>query len=249
MNNFETNSLAKPEILELIDKNKVDKVFFDIDNTVIKTKQQHLVAIEKIGELYGDNLSSELKNMYDWVKRSVDESNYEELKTVFNGKYEGRYWSRELWIVMCSEKLKMDLNSDEVSKIADIYWQEIAKAPYWEDSLIMLDKIKEQQLPIIWVTSGDSNLKIIGMRRNLEAIYDPDYAYATKLKRLQHIIDKYPGDVNIGSTIDKPEIWSVMFDKYKISDFGKIMSVGDSYNADLKNVAEKGGITILIKRN
>ena len=77
-----TNRLDNKEVLDLIDKNKIDKVFLDIDFTILNFEKGNQWANKKLNEFYpklGDELNKifnlNLKVTRDFSSLSIDELN------------------------------------------------------------------------------------------------------------------------------------------------------------------------------
>ncbi len=256
-----TNRLDNKEILDLIDKNKINKVFSDIDYTVFNFDIGNKNGNEKLNNCYPklgdevgrifdlilrakrglDNLSNDEQIEYKKIIEEVDE-NQSKIIPIYGHKY----WSRETMIMIAAKKLGLNFKANEVAKLRKIYWKAVADAwNIYDDAIPFLDKIKKEKIEIIWVTGSDSILKIKTSLGKIELNYDPEYSWKEKAKRLKKLLKKYPGKLIIGDPVDKPLIWDKLF---KGIDIEKTISVGDSYNTDLKAAEELGIKTILIKR-
>lgn len=257
-----TNKLDNKEILDLIDKNKIEKVFSDIDYTVFDFDVGNKKGNEKLNDCY-PKLGDEVGKIFDLIlraKRGLDNlSNDEqieykkiieevdEIQSKIIPIYGHKYWSRETMIMIAAKKLGLNFKADEVTKLRKVYWKALADAwNLYDDAIPFLNKIKKEKIEIIWVTGSDSILKIKMALEKIEINYDPEYSCKEKTKRLKKLLKKYPGELVIGDPVDKPLIWQKLFKEINIE---KTLVVGDSYGTDLKPAEELGIKTILIKRN
>ncbi len=256
-----TNRLDNKEILELIDKNKIDKVFSDIDYTVFNFDIGNKKGNAKLNDCY-QKLGDEVGRIFDLILRAkrglinLSENEQVEYKKIIEEVdknqikivpiYGHKYWSRETMIMVAAKKLDLNLKADEILKLRKIYWKAMSDAwNIYDDAIPFLDKIKKEKIEIVWVTGSDSILKIKTSLGKIELNYDPEYSWKEKAKRLKKLLKKYPGKLVIGDPIDKPLIWQKLFKEINIE---KTLSVGDSYETDLKTAEELGIKTILIKR-
>ena len=256
-----TNRLDNKEVLDLIDKNKIERVFSDIDYTVFNFDIGNKNGNEKLNDCYPklgdevgkvfdlilrakrglDNLSNDEQVEYKKIIEEVDE-NQSKIVPVYGHKY----WSRETMIMIAAKKLGLNFDADEVTKLRKVYWKSMLDAwNIYDDAIPFFDKIKKEKIEIIWVTGSDSILKVKTTLEKIELDYDPEYSWKEKSKRLKKLLKKYPGKLIIGDPVDKPLIWDKLFEGINIE---KTLAVGDSYNTDLKLAEELGIKTILIKR-
>jgi len=256
-----TNRLDNKEVLDLIDKNKIERVFSDIDYTVFNFDIGNKNGNEKLNDCYPklgdevgrifdlilrakrglDNLSNEEQVEYKKIIEEVDE-NQSKIIPIYGHKY----WSRETMIMIAAKKLGLTFSPDEITKLRKVYWKAMVDAwNIYDDAIPFLDKIKKEKIEIIWVTGSDSILKVKTTLGKIELDYDPEYSWEEKEKRLDKLLKEYPGKLIIGDPVDKPLIWDKLFKGINIE---KTLAMGDSYGTDLKPAEELGIKTILIKR-
>lgn len=253
-----TNRLDNKEVLELIDKNKIEKIFLDIDYTILDFGVGNEKSIDKLNKFYL-KMGSELNNIFDLIlraKRNLDNLSKSELveyKKIIEeiSKYQNnqkpKYWSRETMAIIVVKKLGLNLKASEIKKIRKIYWKTVMDGEvFYNDAIPFLEKIKKEKIPIVWVTGSDSVLKVKQVGEKIELEYDPEYSWKEKEKRLKKLLKKYPGELIIGDPIDKPAIWDKLFKNINIE---RTLVVGDSYETDLKPAEELGIKTVLIKRD
>lgn len=242
-----TNRLDKKEVLDLIDKNKINKFFLDIDYTVFDFETGNNNGIKKLNNNFS-GLGDEVGRIFDLIlraKRNLNQLTKKELNEYKNIKIE-KYWSRENMIVLAANKLGLELKAREIVKLRKIYWKAVSDAwIFYKDAIPFLNKIKKEKIKMIWVTGSDSVLKVKQNKNEIELIYDPIYSWKEKSKRLKKLLRKYPGKLVIGDPIDKPNLWEKLLKGIEIK---KTLVVGDSYETDLKKAEELGIKTILIKR-
>lgn len=258
---IKVSRLDSPQVLDLIDKNNIDKIFLDIDFTVLNFGNGNQWATKKLNEFYpklGDELNKifnlNLKVTRDFSSLSIDELNeYQnnlklmekwQKKVLLN--YKVRLWARSSMIMIAAKNLGLNLKADEVKMARDIYWESIAeKGDFYEDALCFLKKIQSEGIEITWVTGSDSILMIEENNGQIELNYDPEYSRKEKEKRLVKLIKKYPGKLVIGDPVDKPEVWKNLLEGL---DVNRVLVVGDAYDADIKPAERRGIKTILISR-
>lgn len=258
---IKVNRLDSPQVLGLIDKNKIDKIFLDIDFTILNFGKGNEWANKKLNEFYpklGDELNKifnlNLKVTRDFSTLSKDElDEYQEnlklmekwqKKVLLN--YKIRLWARSSMIMIAAKNLGLNLKADEVKMARDIYWKTIAeKGNFYEDALCFLNKIQFEEIKITWVTGSDSVLNIKENDGQIELKYNPKYSRKEKEKRLVNLIKKYPGKLVIGDPTDKPDVWESLL---RDLDIARVLVVGDAYDSDIKPAERLGIKTILISR-
>ena len=258
---IKVNRLDSHKVLDLINKKNIDKVFLDIDFTILNFGKGNQWANKKLNELYpklGDELNKifnlNLKVTRNFSSLSKNElAEYQKnLKLIKESQnkvlpnYKVRLWARLSMIMIAAKKLGLNLKVDEIKMARDIYWKSIAeKGDFYEDAISFLDKVISEGIKITWVTGSDSVLMIKENNGQIELDYDPEYSRKEKEKRLVKLIKKYPGKLVIGDPVDKPEVWGKLFQGL---DTNRILVVGDAYDADLKPAEKLGIKTILIAR-
>jgi len=255
------NRLDKKEVLDLISKEKLKRIFLDIDYTVLTTGKGTDETVNILNKIYpklGDtadyiykiileskanfeNMDKERQNEFLEIKNNFEEYQ-KDLKVL-------KIWSRESIIMEAAKRLNLKLSAKKIDEIADKYWQIVAElTEFYDDAIPLLDRIKKEKIPITWVTGSDSSLKLEEVNGEIKSIYDWEYSWKNKEKRLKILTNRYPGKLMIGDPIDKPELWNKLLDKEILKEKEKHLVIGDSKNDDLV-VAESLGIkTILIKR-
>ena len=101
------------------------------------------------------------------------------------------------------------------------------------------------------MTGSDARAKVTkGYSDDWEVLYEPEYSREKKMERLPELWRDFPGIVEIGDPIDKPEpeFYNKVFAHTKGINYEDILVVGDSELNDLVNARERGCRTILIKR-
>jgi len=259
---IETNRLNTKKVLNLISRKNIERIFLDVDHTIIATDRGMEATIPMLNKIYpklGETTNSiheiihnakadfegmklnEQKKYLDLVKY------FEEVQNNFSKKWGLKMWSRETIIMKAAEDLGLKLTVRQVVDIAQKYWEIVSKfAGYYEDAIPFLKKIKNEKIPIFWVTGSDSLLRLSRDKKKL--VYDPKYSKQKKQERLKKLVSDYPGKLIIGDPIDKPKIWEKVFDKWVINNTNKLLAVGNSYDTDLKVAEELRIKTILITR-
>ena len=256
-------SLAKPEILDLLNKN-VYRLFMDIDYTVLDFEDGHMAAINEIGKTYSTELAREMDATFRLILKSVrnpdilDKSEQEEfskLKEMVGGlltnvnEFGIKLWARELWVVNYANKFKVEMKPETVTEIVDLYWKKISEnSRYYDDALVFLNLAKKNEIPIVWVTGSDSRVKVRKDNNVWHLTYSPEHSRAFKENRLKKLLTDFPGEIITGDPVDKPEIWSSILEKYFAGDVSKSVAVGDSYHGDVMPAEKFGATGILIKR-
>lgn len=258
---MKTDRLDKKEVLDLIDGSKFEKIFLDIDYTVLDFDTGHKKTIEKLNKFI-PKMGEAMSNIYNLIlrgKRGLDNLTKDEQKKYKETiseiayyqpnivtKYGLKHWSREAMAMVVAKELGLYLKADDIKKIRQIYWRTIAKYEnFFKDAIPFLEKIKKEKIKIIWVTGSDSVLRVKQGLKGVELEYDSEYSSRKKTKRLRKLLRKYPGDLVIGDPIEKPMLWESLF---KNIDIKKTLVVGDSYETDLKPAEELGMETVLVKR-
>ena len=135
---------------------------------------------------------------------------------------------------------------------SDIYWQGVSEnLQYYPDASVFMNRAKELKIPLIWMTGSDSRTKISeGYQNDWMINYDPEYSKNKKMERLAGLLQDFPGIIEIGDPIDKPEdgFYDLVFAHTKGIENKDILVVGDSEINDLENARERGCQTILINR-
>lgn len=253
--------LDKKEVLDLIDGSNFEKIFLDIDYTVLDLDAGSKKGMERINKFI-PKMGEKIGNIYNLIlkgKRGLNNLTPDEQKRFAKimervefyqpnivHKYGLKHWSREVMAMVAAEELGLKLNAKEIKRIRQIFWRSVAKYErFYTDAISFLEKIKEKKINIVWVTGSDSVLKVRRIDDEASLEYDPEYSSRKKTRRLKKLLRKYPGELITGDPIDKPMLWESLL---KNVDIEKVLVVGDSYETDLKPAEELGIETILINR-
>ena len=253
-----TPILSSPEILKKLDGIKT--LICDVDYTVSDFGAGNVSGNRRIREALGDNVANEMDIMFDLILRGhrnlelLSESEQREYKILMSKveSYTPKYWCREMYLIIATKKFNMDMSPTEIMNAADVYWRGVSETlQYYPDAVIFLNKAKELSIPLIWMTGSDSRTKV---SKNYSdewlIIYDPDYSKNKKMKRIAGLLHDFPGLIEIGDPIDKPEpeFYDTVFAHTKGISYKDILVVGDSEVNDLENARKRGCQTVLIKR-
>lgn len=250
----------------LDDKRVIDKVstsrvaLLDIDYTVCDFDKGNDAGLKGIESVTGVEIASEVGNIFNLILNGHRNENllnetekkyFYELKEKFKTFNNNKVWSREVFIILAAEKLNIEINKDLVEKAADSYWMNLsANTPYYEDAIIFLEKIKENNIRIVWMTGSDSRLILTEKNGQIKTQYDAEFATKKKMERLKKLLNDYPGEVVIGDPNDKPseEFFDRVFESVLDIKNEDIVAVGDSERNDLMVPRARGCSTVLVKR-
>lgn len=258
------------EVNSLDDQNLFSKpisvVVADIDYTLMDFSKAQLAAIDALTSKYGNAFSSTVndifmlineehqhKNSDTWERRADFEKIMIEITQIERpsfAQYGLKRWSRESWMIIASQELKMNFNKTDVEECRDTYWKAHANNSFlYKDAIVFLDELKRRGIPLILMTSSDSVMKI---NDDSTLTYDPDFSGAYKMRRISILSLKY-SSIIFGETVDKPDpkfFELVYFDLNKLGNFDKssVIFVGDSPKSDLMVPEKDGFSTLLIKR-
>lgn len=253
-----TSLLNSPEILSKLDGIKF--LICDVDYTVSDFGSGNVSGNRNIRNLLGDEVADEMDRMFDLILRGhrdmtlLDEAEKKDYKVLMSEieLYTPKYWCRELYLILATRKYKIDLSPSEISVAADLYWQGVSeRSDYYPDAIIFLKKAKDLSIPIIWMTGSDSRSVVTRDYEDGWFIqYDPEYSRDKKMIRMARLLNDFPGIVEIGDPIDKPEseFYDKVFAHTKDINYEDILVVGDSEINDLKNARDRGCRTLLVKR-
>jgi FMN phosphatase YigB (HAD superfamily) len=258
---MKTDRLDKKEVLDLVDGGRFEKIFLDVDYTVLDFDAGSKKGIERINKFI-PKIGGKIGEIYSLIlrgKRGIDNLNPDE-QTKFTEimremelcqpniapSYGIKHWSRETMAIVAAKELGLKLKAKQIKQIRQIFWRTVAKyEKFYSDAIPFLEKIKKEGIKIIWVTGSDSVLKVRQGENRVDLEYDSEYSWRKKSRRLKMLLKKYPGELVIGDPIEKPVLWENLL---KDVDIKKILIVGDSYETDIRPAEEMGVETILIRR-
>ncbi len=251
---------------ELTDQRVFDQIkesrmaLLDIDYTVCDFDKGNDAGLKGIQSVVGVEIASEVGNIFNLILNGHRNENllnetekkyFYELKEKFKSFNNNKVWSREVFIILAAEKLNIEINKDLVEKAADSYWMNLsANTPYYEDAIIFLEKIKEDNIKIIWMTGSDSRLILTEKNGQIKTQYDAEFATKKKMERLKKLLNDYLGEVVIGDPDDKPseKFFDRVFDLFEDVKNEEVLAVGDSEKNDLMVPRARGCSTVLVKR-
>ncbi len=259
----------------MIDKLKwSDSIFFfDIDDTLIETAENSLIAADNIFNSLKKDISkgkaSLIVDRFKFIFNTLANQHWDnhenneydllinkitELQQPVINKYGNiRKWSREVFLKIAADDNEVNLKPEIVYESIDSYWNRVSELSTPISGVLSLfDEVKEHKRPIYLITGSDARLKI---NDNGLFYYDPIYSESFKAKRIEKLRDKGLtfDKVSIGDPQDKPSV--EFFEKgLKIAqdDIGtkintkNIIMFGDSYEADLKTPKEKLGFGLVV---
>jgi len=241
--------------------------FFDVDDTLIDTFSNSLVASDVISDVLTkevDRNTSKLiterfKHFFrllangHWSNGSVNVEHEKvmaritELQRPVIELYGSiRKWSREVLLTVAAEDFNCNLSDSLIYDAVDKYWEKLASLSTPKQGVLALfAEIKKHNRPIYLVTGSDARL-----RRNTEGLftYDPVESEKFKINRMELLKDNgisFDG-VSIGDPEDKPHVdffqkaINMVQEKSNSQiDNKNIIMFGDSYLADLQTPKEK----------
>lgn len=255
---IQTPSLSSPEILAKLDKTKF--LICDVDYTVSDFGAGNVSGNRKIRDVLGDDVADEMDIMFDLILRGhrnlelLSDQEKRKYKEIMNKieLYTPKYWCREVYLILINEKYKLNLSPIEIMNAADIYWRGISETlQYYPDAVIFLNKAKELSIPLMWMTGSDSRTKVSkNYNDEWSIVYDPEYSKNKKMVRIAGMMRDFPGLIEIGDPVDKPEpeFYDTVFAHTKGINYEDILVVGDSEINDLENARKRGCRTVLIER-
>ncbi len=242
-------------------------VICDIDYTLVDFDQAHEAGMGAIGAVMGQEFAREVAKCFhltlhghrmtterDWPDRAEYEGLQEKTKSLyesFSSVHGHKVWSREAWIILTADKLKMKITKVQVEHLRDAYWNAVAKnSPLYEDAKYFLATLEKDQAALVLMTGSDSILQISD---DLSVMYEPKFSEEYKKRRVEKM-NLHAREVIIGDPIDKPDpryFEKVFGQVMRISDAKKneILFVGDSLRNDLEVPASLGYKTLLVIRD
>lgn len=195
------------------------------------------------GKRNWDNLVASIANVQPQVKKE-----YGAIKK----------WSREIFIKLAADKLKLSVTPELIHEAADAYWITLTqKTRVFPGALKLFHTIAAHHRPIYLITSSDARLN---MQPNGQFIYDPAYSEALKRQRIELLREKGLDFrlVSIGDPEDKPSlefftkgIKMAEKDLHTKINLNQCVMVGDSYTGDLETPHKKlnFGLVILFNKD
>lgn len=209
--------------------------FFDVDDTLVDTAKNSIIASEGVREVLkanfnpevSENVQDKFNDMYnllyqgykvkkikDWNKVPGGKKAYDELNARIAdcqkdvvAKY-GTYkkWSREIFLKLTADDLGIKISPELVHEAVDAYWMNLARfSEPFPGVLELVNIIKDHGRPIYLITSSDARLK---MREDGQFEYIPEYSETLKRERVVILKDKginFDG-LSIGDPEDKPHL-------------------------------------------
>ena len=250
--------LTDQRVLSVVKNFKV--ALLDIDYTVCDFDKGNDAGLKGIESVAGAEIASEVGNIFNLIlnghrnENLLDEAEkkyFYELKEKFKTFNNNKVWSREVFIILAAEKLNIKIDKDLVEKATDSYWMNLsANTPYYEDAVIFLEKIKENNIRIVWMTGSDSRLILSEDNGQIKTKYDAEFATKKKMGRLKKLLNDYPGEMVIGDPDDKPseKFFERVFELFGDIKNEEVVAVGDSEKNDLVVPRARGCNTVLVKR-
>lgn len=209
--------------------------FFDVDDTLVDTAKNSIIASEGIREVLKANFNPEVsknvqdkfndmysllyqgykvKKIKDWNEVPGGKKAYDELnariadcqKDVI-AKY-GTYkkWSREILLKLAADDLGIKISPELVHEAVNAYWMDLVRfSEPFPGVLELVNIIKDHGRPIYLITSSDARLK---MREDGQFEYIPEYSETLKRERIVILKNKginFDG-LSIGDPEDKPHL-------------------------------------------
>lgn len=255
---IETARLDSQEVLNEL--KKVKFLICDIDYTVSDFGVGNQYGINEVEKYLGEDIATEVERIFNLVLRGHRNlnllSNQEKIdfKTIMDriNRYTPKFWCRELYIILAAKKFGKDLYPAEVMEGADKYWKGVSeKSEYYPDAVVFMKQAMSLSLPIVWMTGSDSRTRISkNGQGEWEILYDPEHSRELKMKRLEKLLSDFPGSIEIGDPVDKPEpgFYDLVFAHADGIKYEDILVVGDSEISDLENAKKRGCRTVLVKR-
>ena len=249
--------------------------FFDVDDTLIDTSSNSIMASEGIADVlkqeYSERKSFLIKDRFNQIFKTLMQEHMEsgennlkqynliiqrinQLQEPVIKKFGAiKKWSREIFLKMAAEDCDVLLKPEQIYSAIDAYWSSISKkSDLMSGVLDLFQQIKIHNRPIYLITSSDARLQLND--QNLFE-YNPQYSENFKKKRIETLKQKglFFNKVSIGDPEDKPHL--DFFKKgikiaeadlgYKINPKNIIM-FGDSYTGDLQTPKEKLGFGLVV---
>lgn len=261
--------------------------FFDVDDTLIDTASNSILASEAIFEglckIIEEKKAKEVQNLFnrifqtlmishtiknkdDWKiieggKRYYDEfiEQIKFLQSPITKSFGGiKKWSREVFLKIALDESGVQLESKNITRLIDLYWQTLANTyvPI-KGVLDLFEEISKHSRPVYLITSSDARL-----HQNDDGLfyYDPIQSEKFKIHRMELLKDKgiFFNAVSVGDPEDKPHrnFFEKALKKAKLDldnevNVKNIIIFGDSYAGDLQTPREQlgFGLVVLYRKN
>ena len=254
--------------------------FIDLDDTLIDTAKGSPPAAEgvyeylsnhihedqarKIADRFVEFFRASLKSHTTKVQPTKDDQSewvatYRDLQnkssrlqtTIIRDTGHAKTWSREVWVKIAADELKIDLAPDIVMQAADAYWNNLAEEVELLDGAEeLVDDIIRHHRPAYIATASDGRLL---MQEDGQFVYDPKHS--EKMKRPRVEMMKQRGlrftSFSIGDPHDKPyvdffeKIADVARKDLGSIDYKNCIMVGDSYASDLETPHKQLGFGLV----
>lgn len=249
---------------------KNSKIFlFDVNHTLINTALYHTKALTEVKKNLTKYIDKEaaqyitkrfdeifllmvagflFRTEKEWGKISGGRKSYTNLVNLITQhqiKVKEKWgfikkWSREVFIKIAADEIKVNLEADLIKNITTIYWDTITNLTEpFDEAKRLLSYIKEKDHKTYLLTSSDGRLQITkGF-----FTYDPVFSEKYKKNRMSSLRDKdlHFRDIIVGDPYDKPHLnyYKHAIDVIK-KDLGekidpaKLVMIGNSFEDDLE---------------
>ena len=202
--------------------------FFDVDDTLIDTSSNSIMASEGIADVlkqeYSERKSFLIKDRFNQIFKTLMQEHMEsgennlkqynliiqrinQLQEPVIKKFGAiKKWSREIFLKMAAEDCDVLLKPEQIYSAIDAYWSSISKkSDLMSGVLDLFQQIKIHNRPIYLITSSDARLQLND--QNLFE-YNPQYSENFKRERMEALEQKglFFNKVSIGDPEDKPHL-------------------------------------------
>lgn len=246
---------------------RVRLLLSDLDYTLINFDAIHHAGIAALEKRFGKEFSQKVHDLFllmlgghrkattdEWDNREQFNAALERVKKKQKSNEHGhRAWSRETWISLVAEDLKVPLSSKDVDEAREDYWNSVEHSTdlFYQDALELFEWLKKNKIPL-WVYTGSDSLVKLDEVSDLFH-YEADFSKNYKLKRIEGL--GVPADkMFVADPFDKPhqhfydEIFQAIKDEQSALKKEEIYFVGDSPRSDLEVPAAHGYPTVFLNR-
>lgn len=260
--------------------------FSDVDDTLVDTDKTSVEAADGIKKVFEKKYGSEIANktkeefiqIYktmvasirnktdaDWAKSQIPKADFEKVwnlletyqKEIIQKWGNLKKFSREVFLKICADRLKLSIPTEILYEAVDTYWLELSKKTTVLPGVLELtQQIEKHKRPLYLFTGSDCRLTL---NENGQFEYDPKISEDFKRGRVQLLREKGINFnlVSVGDPEDKPHV--DFFQKgIKLAeedlrqkiDLTNAIMVGDAYVADLetpKNILNFGLVVLFEK--
>lgn len=244
--------------LEELPLDGVEAVAADVDHTLFDFDPAHAAAIDAVRTTVDARLGAALAQTFDLVLAGsrIPDGEVWDRRNEFNALLKEiaglqpwadpkrpRKWSRETWMQIANERMRLGLRPEDIRDASRLYWQTLGgSGGIYPDAQAFLRRLAKDDVPLVLMTASDSTLALHGDG----FVYDPAYARAMKLDRLGRMdLPALPASVIIGDPHDKPS--KEFYDQVDeaahaagAANVGRVIAVGDSIRGDVQIPAERG---------